>query len=38
MNKFQLRNIKQKRRPYQVINLYPERDVLMYHTNNFATS
>ena len=38
MNKFQPRNIKQKRKPSQVINLYPERDVLMYHTNNIATS
>ena len=30
-------NIKQKRRPFPVINLYPERDVLMNHTNNIAT-
>ena len=30
-------NIKQKRRPFPVINLYPEWDVLIHHTNNIAT-
>ena len=29
-------NIKQKRRPSPVINLYPKRDVLMHRTNNIA--
>ena len=28
---------KPKRRTSPVINLYPERDVLMHHTNNIAT-
>ena len=30
-------NIKQKGRPSPVINLYPERDELMHHTNNIVT-
>ena len=29
-------NIKQKRRQSPVINLYPQRDVFMHHTNNIA--
>ena len=29
--------IKQKGRPSPVINLYPEKDTLMHHTNNIAT-
>ena len=30
-------NIKQKGRPSPVINLYPERDELVHHTNNIVT-
>ena len=29
--------LKQKIRPSPIINLYPEGDVLMHHTNDIAT-
>ena len=37
ISKMNEHNIKQEGRPSPAINLYPQRDVLMGHTNNIVT-